>query len=199
MLIRYFIIFLLILLSMFIILNSRYKINETFVIQYGTPDGSSTEDKDTIKSLLEIGSQAHENTKYDTVSTKLLGDTHTPTPPPFPPTPPDPICFTEDSISSVKYSKTASQLNKDISDITNLVKDNPFKRRSTCTNNIKDGNETDIDCGGPNCPPCKIRQKCIKNRDCINLLVCRTGKCSKRNFPYNKSSNKHLKKYNNIR
>ena len=49
-----------------------------------------------IQNLLEIGSQSHENTKYDVVSTHLLGDIARPAPPPPPPPPPDPVCFQDD-------------------------------------------------------------------------------------------------------
>lgn len=35
-----------------------------------------------------------------------------------------------------------------------------------CSNSIKDGVETDIDCGGGSCPKCGIGQTCKVNTDC---------------------------------
>jgi hypothetical protein len=42
---------------------------------------------------------------------------------------------------------------------------------STCGDNIKDGNETDVDCGG-SCPPCGIGQSCLISGDCGNAPGC---------------------------
>jgi hypothetical protein len=36
---------------------------------------------------------------------------------------------------------------------------------SSCGDHVKDGNETDIDCGG-SCPPCAIGQACLVSGDC---------------------------------
>lgn len=45
-----------------------------------------------------------------------------------------------------------------------------------CTNGIKDGNETDKDCGG-NCPACKtLNSTCTKDTDCSSGK-CTQGKC----------------------
>ena len=73
---------------------------EFFTVQFGTPNESSSQDTSSMKSLLEIGSQAQENTKYDKVSTQYLGDISVKT------TDdeddknieiPDPVCFSEDT------------------------------------------------------------------------------------------------------
>ena len=42
---------------------------------------------------------------------------------------------------------------------------------------IKDGEETDIDCGGSTCYPCADGKKCIIDRDCINLCNQTTKIC----------------------
>ena len=42
----------------------------------------------------------------------------------------------------------------------------------TCNNNKKDGDETDIDCGGSRCKPCQLGGHCKVASDCA------TGKCS---------------------
>jgi hypothetical protein len=39
---------------------------------------------------------------------------------------------------------------------------------STCSNGIKDGQETDTDCGGPDCFPCADGKRCLVNSDCIS-------------------------------
>jgi hypothetical protein len=41
-----------------------------------------------------------------------------------------------------------------------------------CADNAPDGNETDVDCGGPDCPPCAPGLHCLKPADCIS------GSCS---------------------
>jgi len=40
-----------------------------------------------------------------------------------------------------------------------------------CRDHIKDGNETDIDCGG-SCPPCGIGRACLVNGDCASSPGC---------------------------
>jgi hypothetical protein len=37
---------------------------------------------------------------------------------------------------------------------------------SSCMNGVKDGDETDVDCGGGECPPCDVGKKCRQNTDC---------------------------------
>ncbi|MGC8929852.1 MAG: hypothetical protein ACP5OZ_05010, partial [Candidatus Woesearchaeota archaeon] len=49
----------------------------------------------------------------------------------------------------------------------------------TCNNNKKDGDETDVDCGG-SCDPCAKGESCKKNSDCKSGLECSSGKCSEK-------------------
>jgi len=42
---------------------------------------------------------------------------------------------------------------------------------AACRNGLKDGSETDIDCGGLGCAPCPATRSCLENRDCA------TGPC----------------------
>jgi hypothetical protein len=42
----------------------------------------------------------------------------------------------------------------------------------TCTDGIQNGNETDVDCGGPSCP------KCVEGRHCATGGDCATGVCT---------------------
>ena len=45
----------------------------------------------------------------------------------------------------------------------------------TCTDKIKNGAETDVDCGGGTCPACATGKACAKGSDCAGL--CSAGKC----------------------
>lgn len=45
-----------------------------------------------------------------------------------------------------------------------------------CVDAIKDGMETDIDCGGPDCNPCGTNKNCLVGSDCVST-VCTGGKC----------------------
>ena len=47
----------------------------------------------------------------------------------------------------------------------------------TCSDNFKNGDETDIDCGGSSCQPCANGLNCILNADCESGVCC-TGICS---------------------
>ena len=56
-----------------------------------------------------------------------------------------------------------------------------------CSNGSKDGNETAVDCGGPDCKACSDGLTCAVARDCVSLvckaastgaaLTCRTATC----------------------
>jgi hypothetical protein len=46
----------------------------------------------------------------------------------------------------------------------------------TCTDGVKDGNETDVDCGG-SCGKCNIGQRCGQNTDCDDS-ICVAGECT---------------------
>lgn len=37
-----------------------------------------------------------------------------------------------------------------------------------CGNKMQDGDETDVDCGGPDCGPCTEGQMCVEDRDCLD-------------------------------
>ncbi|WP_081077670.1 YncE family protein [Burkholderia stagnalis] len=38
----------------------------------------------------------------------------------------------------------------------------------TCTDNMQNGQETDIDCGGPACPKCGLSRRCLIDSDCAS-------------------------------
>jgi alpha-tubulin suppressor-like RCC1 family protein len=48
---------------------------------------------------------------------------------------------------------------------------------AACGDTVKNGNETDIDCGGPDCGPCKDGLACTGTTDCVSG-VCTTGVCA---------------------
>jgi hypothetical protein len=48
---------------------------------------------------------------------------------------------------------------------------------SPCANGMKDGTETDADCGGATCAACAEGKSCASNNDCLTK-VCTGGKCN---------------------
>jgi len=46
----------------------------------------------------------------------------------------------------------------------------------SCNNNIQDGTETDVDCGGMSCPKCGTGKMCSKNPDCQSNS-CKNNVC----------------------
>jgi hypothetical protein len=46
-----------------------------------------------------------------------------------------------------------------------------------CNDNVKNGAETDVDCGGGTCPACGYNKGCGQNSDCVGQL-CTAGKCA---------------------
>jgi hypothetical protein len=47
---------------------------------------------------------------------------------------------------------------------------------ATCTDAFKNGSETDIDCGGPDCPGCVAGKSCLADTDCASGHCC-SGTC----------------------
>lgn len=43
---------------------------------------------------------------------------------------------------------------------------------AACDDSFKDGNETDVDCGGPRCTPCGESRACTVQTDCASGLLC---------------------------
>jgi len=46
----------------------------------------------------------------------------------------------------------------------------------SCADGIRDGDESDVDCGG-NCAPCANGQRCLHNRDCSGGVCGPSGVC----------------------
>jgi hypothetical protein len=46
----------------------------------------------------------------------------------------------------------------------------------TCTDGVMNGEETDVDCGGHDCPACDTGGVCVLGTDCVSGL-CTNGKC----------------------
>src|SRR2546423_735743 len=46
----------------------------------------------------------------------------------------------------------------------------------TCNDGVKNGQETDVDCGGANCAKCALAKKCVASTDCLNA-VCKNSVC----------------------
>jgi hypothetical protein len=49
-------------------------------------------------------------------------------------------------------------------------------RPAQCSDNVKNGDETDVDCGGSACSRCAVGQACAKAGDC-EANVCTAGQC----------------------
>src|SRR5689334_8411297 len=56
--------------------------------------------------------------------------------------------------------------------------DNVFEH---CADGLRGGNETDVDCGGPQCGPCALGRACVADRDCApagnDRVGCEAGRC----------------------
>ncbi len=46
-----------------------------------------------------------------------------------------------------------------------------------CSDGVRGGDESDVDCGGSLCAPCSQGRRCNVDRDCDATLVCRGGTC----------------------
>lgn len=46
-----------------------------------------------------------------------------------------------------------------------------------CSDGIRNGNETDVDCGGPNCQECVSGRTCLVGNDCLSG-ICTAGICN---------------------
>jgi hypothetical protein len=46
-----------------------------------------------------------------------------------------------------------------------------------CHDGMKDGAETDVDCGGTTCSPCAVGQGCLAGTDCLSTLTCISLRC----------------------
>lgn len=49
---------------------------------------------------------------------------------------------------------------------------------SPCADGVKNGNETDIDCGGGTCPACTPGHACMVNADCLSGICTAMGMCA---------------------
>ena len=47
----------------------------------------------------------------------------------------------------------------------------------TCYDNVKNGAEADVDCGGPKCPGCANGKQCTAKSDCRSR-ICNAGTCA---------------------
>src|ERR1700759_4869259 len=54
-----------------------------------------------------------------------------------------------------------------------------FYLNPQCNDQIKNGNETGVDCGGGTCGPCDIGESCNADSDCDKFdALCRGGTCT---------------------
>jgi hypothetical protein len=80
-----------------------------------------------------------------------------------------------DSISVITDSDVPITDSSTILDVAEVC---PFAVK-TCCDGIKDGQETDVDCGGPSCAKCGTDKMCLQNSDCVqNFCDPCCGICS---------------------
>lgn len=65
---------------------------------------------------------------------------------------------------------------KDIECISNYCEKGVCKKAS-CTDEVKNGHEADVDCGGGDCTKCDKDKKCRVTSDCKSGLSCNSGRC----------------------
>ncbi len=98
----------------------------------------------------------------------------------------DTACPSTGGSSSSSRSSRSSSSSSDgrTGGIDPVVPGNYTITRDPCKNRRIDGNETDIDCGGPQCPACEIDKNCIQDSDCqsnycdTRLNLCKSPTCS---------------------
>jgi hypothetical protein len=63
--------------------------------------------------------------------------------------------------------------------LENLNIENPFvSAAESCKDNIKNQDETDIDCGGNKCPKCEDEKICHEDCDCLSR-ECKNNTCAR--------------------
>jgi hypothetical protein len=80
-------------------------------------------------------------------------------------------------VCAQNYTPVIETCNGKDDDCNGKIDDGPF----CCPNLIKDGNETDVDCGG-SCVPCAANLKCVQDVDCQSLIckmnICQPAACN---------------------
>ena len=73
-------------------------------------------------------------------------------------------------------SVSASDAGRDSELVLDTNSDGSKPIFESCADGVKNGGETDVDCGGTECAPCKALRDCIRNEDCEG--VCRATECA---------------------
>ena len=47
-----------------------------------------------------------------------------------------------------------------------------------CNDGVRNGAETDVDCGGGECPGCDETRQCLRKGDCLPRFDCSNNHCS---------------------
>jgi len=91
---------------------------------------------------------------------------------------------TSTSTSSSTSSTTSSTTSTSTSSTTTTT------AAPTCSDGIRNGLETDTDCGGPTCPDCAVGKTCAVNGDCVSTVCTGTiCSCGPHNFTFTVNSN----------
>ena len=57
-----------------------------------------------------------------------------------------------------------------------MCTDEDICAESTCEDGVQNGNETDVDCGGGDCPGCNTGETCVDDADCASF-ECKEAAC----------------------
>jgi len=89
---------------------------------------------------------------------------------------PPPVQLDNDGSAKNQDGATSSSGGDAIADVTGDA-----KFADSCYDKIRNGFETDVDCGGNECPPCFDGKDCVANTDCAGGFcdnkVCNTASC----------------------
>lgn len=64
------------------------------------------------------------------------------------------------------------------SDCMSLVCDAGTCMLPTCTDDVQNGDETDVNCGGATCPACDVGESCAEDVDCVDTAYCEVASCT---------------------
>ena len=69
------------------------------------------------------------------------------------------------------------QCNQNSDCASGVCSDEGLCQAPTCEDGVRNGEETGVDCGGPNCEACSQGGQCQEDSDCAGALVCSFGTC----------------------
>jgi hypothetical protein len=95
-------------------------------------------------------------------------------------------CRVDEDADAYQASSFTAEAVTECFDFQSPVKSTPGPNGTCvpiCENGVKDGDESDVDCGGVGCAPCQKTEMCNTNADCATPLTCENScekTCTKR-------------------